>query len=439
MTPRFEQTRRGWQHVCLLIVSLTALEAAAPAQAPARPGGRPSPRERALTAFYTFDEGRGETLIDHSGNGHHGKIHGATYVKSPRGTALRFNGVDSFVDLGNPPSLNLRGNLTLAVWLKTFAATSRNRLIYGDTAGLSVDRNFSIRLDRDKLFFEFGDGVASSFRFAKKSAIPADLWRHLAVVLESPRYYIYLDGTEIERGEMLMSVVPTAGAPISEEGLVRRIGGWAAGYFKGEMDELRLYNRALTEREILGIFEGKPVDKVVVQPQAAITPRLGPYDRRRYTNLHAALFCKNLSEPGASAEVLLTKTGHEKPLRRKTAVLREARPGSEGFLGETTFAAAGLPAGEYLLTAHFRGSSARAVATATAGVVCPEKPAWFGSEAGRSDEVPPPWTPVSVANSGADCTPLTRDLLWTATVSSQALARGQGCFHSPGRPGHGKY
>ncbi len=55
--------------------------------------------EPSLIAHWSFDEGSGDVLHDRSGNKHNGKIHGATWVPSPRGQALRFDGVDDYVDL----------------------------------------------------------------------------------------------------------------------------------------------------------------------------------------------------------------------------------------------------------------------------------------------------------------------------------------------------
>lgn len=52
-----------------------------------------------VVAWYTFEEGQGDVLRDHSGNGNHGKIPGgAKWVKGPWGTALEFDGKDDYVD-----------------------------------------------------------------------------------------------------------------------------------------------------------------------------------------------------------------------------------------------------------------------------------------------------------------------------------------------------
>ena len=70
-----------------------------------------------LVAHYTFAEGEGAVLKDHSGNGHDGTIHGAKWVKSAQRTALSFHEGD-YVDLGADPVFNLPGERTIAVWAK---------------------------------------------------------------------------------------------------------------------------------------------------------------------------------------------------------------------------------------------------------------------------------------------------------------------------------
>jgi hypothetical protein len=86
-----------------------------------------------IIAHYKFNEGSGKILKDISGNGNDGKIVGAVYVPSPRGKALRFDGKDDYVNIGNAPSLNLTGDLTIIAWIKPTELSGNNRIILGDT------------------------------------------------------------------------------------------------------------------------------------------------------------------------------------------------------------------------------------------------------------------------------------------------------------------
>lgn len=71
-----------------------------------------------LVAHYTFDEGAGEQLQDHSGNGHHGRIVNADWVKDDAGGALRFGRTASYVDFGDNRALKPTSDFTVLAWVK---------------------------------------------------------------------------------------------------------------------------------------------------------------------------------------------------------------------------------------------------------------------------------------------------------------------------------
>ena len=75
--------------------------------------------DKRLVAHYSFDQGAGAQARDGSGRGNDGEIHGAAFVKSPKGHALRFDGANDFVDCGLGKSLQqleLAGMIEL--WVK---------------------------------------------------------------------------------------------------------------------------------------------------------------------------------------------------------------------------------------------------------------------------------------------------------------------------------
>jgi len=64
-----------------------------------------------------INEGQGSTIHDSSGYGNHGTIYGATWTKGSYGYALSFDGVDDYVDCGSDSSLDISGDITIALWL----------------------------------------------------------------------------------------------------------------------------------------------------------------------------------------------------------------------------------------------------------------------------------------------------------------------------------
>jgi len=93
-------------------------------------------------------------------------------------------------------------------------------------------------------------------------------WSHLAMLCEFPRYYLYLNGELVQSGDIGFSCTPTQGSG------PRQIGGWWAGWFQGDIDEVRVYNRALSEREV------REHAGLAPRPQMALNP-LVAYSQHR--------------------------------------------------------------------------------------------------------------------------------------------------------------
>ena len=152
------------------------------------------PADEHTSALYHFDEGQGDVLTDASGNGHHGKIKGATWVKAgatqsdqPRDFALSFDGVDDGVEI---PTLTADGHpqLTVECYVRPRDAAGSGRIIMmrGPTPmGLIV---------------RHGEWVANTFRngtgHGLKSAIDGEISRpvHLASVWDGKALRLYVDG-----------------------------------------------------------------------------------------------------------------------------------------------------------------------------------------------------------------------------------------------------
>ncbi len=246
---------------CLIaLVSLLSAQAAWPAD----PG---------LVAHLTFDEGGGSIARDVTGNGHDGAIEGPVYVRSPRGHALRFDGADDLVTYGQVESMNLSGDLTLAVWVKTDSAVAAktHRLIFGD-GGMGVERNLNLRLDGyGYLRFEWADGQRNASLLAAADLLDGT-WKHVAVACDAQalQAVMYVDAAPV--AEMRMPL-PISKAPVKE----RVTGRFYDGCFQGDLDDLRLYNRALTARQIRALYESQAAVQVE-QSRLVLDPKR-PADR----------------------------------------------------------------------------------------------------------------------------------------------------------------
>ena len=87
-------------------------------------------------AAYAFDAGTGTTTADASGNGLTGTLAGATWTPAGKyGNALAFDGMTSYVDLGNPIPLQLTGSMTWSAWVFATGNPPNDGQIIAKSAG----------------------------------------------------------------------------------------------------------------------------------------------------------------------------------------------------------------------------------------------------------------------------------------------------------------
>lgn len=367
-------------HVIALIVTLAVAPFCSQLQA----------AEDGLVAHYTFDEDSPERAVDSSGNGFHGDISGADHVDSPHGKALRFDGVDDYVDIPMQPGLVLQGDVSIEAWVNAERIDHRNRMIFGDAAGLAVNRNYNLRIDRGALRFEYGSGDQCA------TAIPDEMlgvneWHHLAVVCEETRVYVYLDGRRIHRDRMPFAISPTKGAS-------RRIGGWFAGYFKGDIDGVRLYSRALSEREVYAHACG---EAAVAQPMADLRVSFSI----RKMAMVAELFCNSVPEGKGRAQFTLFDVTGNRELHVRAERFSETVRGSDRWLSTVRMSTTDLPGGDYRLDAFVCDLDGRVFAEDSFSFSYPgEKPRWLDSQEGKGSGVLPPFTPLRVQESDGEYT-----------------------------------
>lgn len=198
-----------------------------------------------LIAAYGFNTGSGATLSDSSGNNHAGSISGATWTPSGRyGSALSFDGVNDWVTVNDSNLLDLTTAMTLEAWVYPTATLN------GWRATL-VKEGPSPTLPYYLYANSPGNQPAvavtiSGTEYALKGGVrPANnVWTHLAGTYDGATQRLYINGVQVASQPRTGSM-PTTASPL-------RMGGnslWGE-YFTGRIDEVRVYNRALTASEV---------------------------------------------------------------------------------------------------------------------------------------------------------------------------------------------
>ena len=226
--------RRICGAVAITAVIAAAGLAAAPASMSATTPG--------LVAAYGFNEGSGTTVTDASGNGNTGTITNATWSTSGKyGGALQFNGSNARVTIPDAASLHLSTGMTLEAWVNpsTVNANWRDVIYKGnDNFYLEATSDKSSHPDAGMIA---GGSYADAFGTA---ALPANSWSYLTETYDGATLRLYVNGTQVA------STAHTGAIATSTNPL--QIGGDTiySQYFAGLIDEVRVYNVALTAAQI---------------------------------------------------------------------------------------------------------------------------------------------------------------------------------------------
>lgn len=176
------------------------------------------------------------------------------YVGS--GRALQFDGIDDYVDLGNIYD-DLTLPITISAWVNLDNSASGINPIFVSQDNSPIYNGFWFQASESNFSIEYGDGVGEDnpiYRRALSSTVSnkRGRWMHLTAVMRGATDMdLYLNGVRVNGGFSGSSNLPMASNFPND---VAKIGYYLTNgvvhRFKGMLDELRVWNRALTETEV---------------------------------------------------------------------------------------------------------------------------------------------------------------------------------------------
>jgi hypothetical protein len=227
-----------------------------------------APPPRGLIAFWSLNEASGNTVADSSGYGLNGTVSGATIVSGVVGNAREFDGVNDLIEVPDNDLLDINDSLTIMLWAKLDSSDLEGLLIskrlYNDvTCQINYDIKYGFTPGHNYLSFQFGTGcfTGSNYALTDIPGLSDGNWHHLAISFvfgnPSSAKWVY-DGT-LMAGTWTHWDGSIGGGteipPTNSNNL--EIGqqlSTSHGYMKGAIDQIRIYNQALTESEVTGIY-----------------------------------------------------------------------------------------------------------------------------------------------------------------------------------------
>jgi hypothetical protein len=200
-----------------------------------------------LIMWLTFDEGSGNIVYDYSGNKNNGTMYSGTivcdetdtcplWVSGIFGKALSFDGVDDWIEILNSDLLN-PSLITVSLWVNV-KSFSNSILLSKDYSSyqISMDSNGYVQFYINETY------INSSF------PLNISTWQNVVGRFNGSSIDIFINAVKV--GSKFYSL------SIPSNSLNLSIGSWQlTSFFNGTIDDVRVYNKALTDEEILSHFQ----------------------------------------------------------------------------------------------------------------------------------------------------------------------------------------
>lgn len=220
-----------------------------------------------LVGYWKFDEATSSIAYDSSGNWNTGiPTGGPTKATSSCmiGSCYSFDGNDDYINMGSGASLNTPTDYTIGMWAYNKAGSDTYPTLF-NRAGQSGSNGFfwvyTGGTDEVNVSFQWSTGsgyISTTFN----NVFPKDAWTHLTFVFTNSdkALKLYANGSQFSTTRTLTNSLPVDDGAL----YVGTYQGTATNYsFDGSIDDVRIYNRALSVSEIKQLYESKINERYV--------------------------------------------------------------------------------------------------------------------------------------------------------------------------------
>lgn len=215
--------------------------------------------DQGLIAHYPFCG----NAIDESNNGNDGNVFGATLVDDRFGNpsgAYSFNGIDDYIDCGNNSILNSDfTGLTISSWIYLYSGGETQQQIVGKWNNSIPEDHFTVIVDNNKIRFAVANPNNSANGFIDDLVLNDSTWYQILTTWDTTgKHRIYINkNVELEVTSTQFNWISTTSNISLKIG--RQINPTQHNRaFKGIIDDIRIYNRTLSQIEIDSLFNINP-------------------------------------------------------------------------------------------------------------------------------------------------------------------------------------
>jgi len=207
--------------------------------------------QKGLVGHWTMsqDSLKGSLLADKTPYENDGTIYGATFATDRMGQpnkCMYFDGVDDYIDCGNSSNLNIVRGISVSIWVKTFSLSTKGHIVsrYGSTG-----QQYSLYQSTTGLIL-YINGGGSANALTAPNIFSLNNWIYIVGLFDniSKKQEVFINGISLANR--------TYNVEINNPNEKTIIGNCAFldDPFNGLIDDVRIYNRALSQAEITTLY-----------------------------------------------------------------------------------------------------------------------------------------------------------------------------------------
>ncbi len=205
-----------------------------------------------LVAYWKLDDGSGTTATDASGNGYHGTLvnmnPGTDWVSGKIGVALDFDGSNDYVDIGS--GLSPLTDFTVAAWVNPVKSDVDLHIISKGNNGTNTQWELTTSTVSGQVDFRAWSSGTGPSGVRSTLSLPVGSWTHVVGTYDGTTWRIYWNGVLDNTSTMPGPVATAYNIYIGAVDIV----GSPGQFWEGLIDDVRIYDRVLTDSEIQSLY-----------------------------------------------------------------------------------------------------------------------------------------------------------------------------------------